>query len=69
MFTTGVNGVIGVNVPSRAVTVIRQGGARVCGTVHAVAITVLDPNRRRKHVTMGHHVQVKLTNVIRCRLL
>ena len=59
MFTTGVNGVIGVSVPSRAVKVIRQGGASVYGTVRTVEIAVLDPNRRRKHVTVDH-VQVKL---------
>ena len=64
MFTTGVNGVIGVNVPSRAVTVIRQGGASVYGTIYTVEIAVLDPNRRRKHVTVDH-VQVKQTNVVK----
>ena len=58
MFTAGLNGALGVSVPSRAVTVIRQGGASVYGTVHAVAIAVLDPFRRRKHVTVDH-VQVK----------
>ena len=50
---------IGVSVPSRAVTVIRQGGASVYGTVRTVEIAVLDPNRRREHVTVDH-VQVKL---------
>jgi len=58
MFTAGLNGALGVSVPSRAVTVIRQGGASVYGTVRTVEITVLDPNRRRKHVTVDH-VQVK----------
>ena len=64
MFTNGVNGVLGVSVPSRAVTVIRQGGASVYGTVHGLAITVLDPNRRREHVTV-QHVEVKQTNVVK----
>ena len=68
MFTAGLNGALGVGVPSRAVTVIRQRGAGVYGTIHNIVFTVLGPTRRREHVTVDH-VQVKLTNVIRYRLL
>ena len=64
MFTTGLHGALGVGVPSRAVTVICQGGASVYGTIHNIVLTVLGPNRRREHVTVDH-VQVKQTNVVK----